>query len=291
MTQWPRRWCGEPAALSRRLSSGSEPSSCGACAKHEPATSKLADGRGTGLVGVVVRFTYSPHMSLPSWLPRGSLAGRSGSIGVVLACALGLGGCSGAEPAAPQVSGALTSPQSSPSVARSVGTGSSAVSHPIAAEPDSPRAASEQVAAICTPGPTTINGVEVNQHCGPASGQFTYEGKTVRVAPGQCQVVAGAWVINLGASVVGALPDTALRAQIRYLGIVAAQSSKSRASGSDFSAVAPSEVIVAFTGAGFADSIQSGQAAVTFAADGRSGTFSGPTHGGLTVSGKFDCGR
>lgn len=162
---------------------------------------------------------------------------------------------------------------------------------PDASASDASGGATYPAAAVCTPGRTKINGVEVMRHCGPASGKFTYDGKTVRVAPGLCQVSRGAWVINLGATVVGALADTDMRAQIPYLGIVAAQSGKAQAGSPNLSEVTPFEVVVAFTGGGFADSIRNDQAEVTFAADGRSGTFSGPTHGGMAVTGKFDCGR
>jgi hypothetical protein len=145
--------------------------------------------------------------------------------------------------------------------------------------------------ADCTPGETKINGIDAVQHCGPASGEFTVGGKTVKVAPGKCEVSMGAWVINVGATVVDPSAGKEKRSQVSYLGIVAGKPGGTSTQAPDLSKVPASDVVVAFTGGGIADSIASGKAKLKFAADGQSGTFSGPTFGGATVTGKFDCGK
>lgn len=196
--------------------------------------------------------------------------------------------------------GALGSPgtESAASGSPTTGAASSAAAQSSAPEPtssapttsDSPVPSAEP-SAECTPGPGEVGGLKVVAHCGPATGQFKYQGKITKVSPGTCQVSQGAWVLNLGSTVVDPKASQKKRAAIAYLGIVAGKPNPGATKAPNLAKIPAKNILVTFHGGGVADSIVVGKARVKFAADGSSGSFAGPTLKGQKVTGKFNCGQ
>jgi hypothetical protein len=149
-----------------------------------------------------------------------------------------------------------------------------------------------QPAGDCVHGPTKIDGIDVVQHCGPATGEFTEGGTTVKVSQGLCETSMGAWSLNIGATVVDMSASQEQRGAIPYLGIVAGEPVLDGTGPKDVdpAKVPAKDVIVTFTGGGIADSIKSGSVKFEVTGPGPSGTFSGPTIDGKKATGSFSCG-
>ncbi len=156
----------------------------------------------------------------------------------------------------------------------------------------SSKAASGTGSSGCTPGVKKVEGVDAMVHCGPASASFTIDGTTTTVDGGSCISQGGAWILNVGATVVDTAASDEQRGKVSYVGIIAGKLDPNKTE--DHTPVDPKQVdaatvLVRFTGGGLTDMISVDKTTFEVTGDEPSGTFSGPTVKGASVTGKFSC--